>query len=50
MRKGKYFKIKQFKIRNSYTAWASVVDPDPNPDPLVRGMDPEPDPSTIKQK
>jgi hypothetical protein len=29
----------------------SVADPDPNPDPLVRGMDPEfPDHSTIMQK
>jgi hypothetical protein len=37
----------------------SVADPDPHifgspgsgsPDPLVRGMDPDPDPSIIKQK
>ncbi len=33
-----------------------VADPDPyvlgllDPDPLVRGMDPDPDPSIIKQK
>ncbi len=32
---------------------SSVADPDPNPDPLVRGIDPDPtpdmDPSIIKQ-
>ncbi len=52
------------KVRRSLVG-CSVVDPDPNPDPpihmflglldqdpdtLVRGMDPAPDPSIIKQK
>jgi hypothetical protein len=27
-----------------------LLDPDQDPDPLVRGMDSDPDPSNIKQK
>ncbi len=59
MRKGKYFRLKQSKIRNFYTAWASVADPNPDPpDPYVFGppgsgsqsISMDPDPSIIKQK
>jgi hypothetical protein len=44
------------KIQYVHKWWCSfncsVVDPDLDPDPLIRGMDPDPDldPSNIKQK
>ncbi len=48
------------KRQNFVKLFYSVPDPDPNPDPhvfgplgsgpLVRGMDPDPDPSISKQK
>jgi hypothetical protein len=31
-------------------AFLGLLDTDPDHDPLVRGMDPDPDPSNIKQK
>jgi hypothetical protein len=43
-----------FPIGNLADSVPDPVQPDPHvfgdPDPLVRGMDPDPDPSIIKQK
>jgi hypothetical protein len=44
------FTIKAIKFEGSYLITGSLDNSVANPDPLVRGTDPHPDPSIIKHK
>ncbi len=45
----KFLPLLRIRIRRIHM-FLGLLDPDPYPDPLVRGTDPDQDPSIIKQK